>query len=43
LHRVHGAVGGRYLNWDDDEARTRILRREFPLDGMLVFDELHKF
>jgi hypothetical protein len=43
LHRVHGAVGGRYLNWDDDEARTRILRREFPRDGMLVFDELHKF
>jgi len=32
----------RYLNWDDDEARTRILRREFPRDGLVVLDELHK-
>lgn len=43
LRRAHGAAPERYLNWDDDEARTRILAREFPLDGMLVFDELHKF
>lgn len=33
----------RFLNWDDDEARTRILARAFPHAGMVVFDELHKF
>jgi predicted AAA+ superfamily ATPase len=33
----------RYLNWDDDAARTRILRREFPHTGMVVFDEVHKY
>lgn len=43
LQRMHGPAPERYLNWDDDEARTRILSREFPLTGMLVFDELHKF
>ena len=26
-HRVHAA---RYLDWDDDEARTRVLERAFP-------------
>lgn len=43
LRRAHGAAPERYLNWDDDEARTRILAREFPTTGLLVFDELHKF
>ncbi len=43
LSRRHRAFAGRYLNWDDDEARTRVLRREFPRDGLVVFDELHKF
>lgn len=43
LARRHRAHASRYLNWDDDEARTRILTREFPRDGLLVFDELHKF
>lgn len=43
LRRAHASVADRYLNWDDDESRTRILAREFPVDGMLVFDELHKF
>lgn len=42
LARRHAAAT-RYLNWDDDEARTRILRREFPLAGLIVFDELHKY
>ncbi len=42
LARRHAAAT-RYLNWDDDEARTRILRREFPLTGLVVFDELHKY
>ncbi|MCI0652639.1 MAG: ATP-binding protein [Planctomycetes bacterium] len=33
-----------YLNWDDDDHRTRILKREFPsAGGLIVFDELHKF
>jgi hypothetical protein len=43
LSRRHRAFAGRYLNWDDDEARTRVLKREFPHDGLVVFDELHKF
>ena len=43
LSRRHRALAGRYLNWDDDESRTRILRREFARQGMVVFDELHKF
>jgi predicted AAA+ superfamily ATPase len=33
----------RYLNWDDDEARSRILTGAFPRKGLLVFDELHKY
>ena len=43
LARAHRAGAARYLNWDDDEARTRILNREFPLRGLVVFDELHKY
>jgi len=43
LRRAHASPSSRYLNWDDDEARTRILAREFPVEGMLVLDELHKF
>jgi len=43
LRRRHRAFAGRYLNWDDDEARTRVLQREFPRDGLVVFDELHRF
>jgi predicted AAA+ superfamily ATPase len=39
-HRSHV---NRYLNWDDDEARTRVLSRAFPRDGLVVFDELHKY
>jgi predicted AAA+ superfamily ATPase len=34
----------RYLNWDIDEDRTRILKGEFPLaSGILVLDEIHKY
>ncbi len=33
----------RYLNWDDDESRARTLERDFPLRGLVVFDELHKY
>ena len=43
LARAHRANAARYLNWDDDEARTRILNREFPHRGLVVFDELHKY
>jgi hypothetical protein len=43
LTRAHRRTADRYLNWDDDEHRTRILQRAFPLDGLLVFDELHKY
>ena len=43
LRQQHRAHASRYLNWDDDEARTRVLRREFPHEGLVVFDELHKY
>ncbi len=43
LSRRHRSQAGRYLNWDDDESRTRILAREFVHDGLVVFDEIHKF
>lgn len=33
----------RYLNWDDDEARTRILQGAFPREGLVVLDEVHKY
>jgi predicted AAA+ superfamily ATPase len=32
-----------YLSWDDDAGRSRILGREFPHKGRIVFDELHKY
>ena len=41
-----GSKGGsksNYLNWDDDTGRSRILDKEFPSSGLVVFDELHKF
>ena len=35
---------GRYLNWDYDEDRQDILRKQWSADqDLLVFDELHKF
>jgi hypothetical protein len=43
LAQQHRALASRYLNWDDDEARTRVLNREFPHEGLVVFDELHKY
>ena len=35
LARTHRAHATRCLNWDADEARTRILNREFPHRGTL--------
>jgi len=32
-----------YLNWDVVEHREKILTRELPPVGLLVFDEIHKF
>lgn len=32
-----------YLNWDAPELRERILKREFPLTSLWVFDEIHKY
>jgi predicted AAA+ superfamily ATPase len=43
LARRHRATKDRYLNWDDDESRSRILMREFPDRGLVAFDELHKY
>ncbi len=34
----------RYLNWDDDADRGKILKKEFPeKSGILIFDEIHKY
>ena len=34
----------RYFNWDFDEDREKILKRDWPaLKGLIVFDELHKY
>ncbi len=43
LARASRAGAERYLNWDDDESRTRILSAAFPHRGLVVFDELHKY
>lgn len=32
-----------YLNWDDDEDRTRIIKNEYSKDNIIVFDEIHKY
>ena len=32
-----------YLNWDVPEHRERILRRELPPAGAVIFDEIHKY
>lgn len=32
-----------YLNWDDNEHRTRILARRFSKSKLWVFDEIHKY
>jgi predicted AAA+ superfamily ATPase len=38
------AQADRYLNWDIDDDRVRILKGEFPLEsGILVLDEIHKY
>lgn len=43
LNQRHRGATSRYLNWDDDDARTRVLNRAFPHTGLVVFDELHKY
>lgn len=37
-----GARNG-YMNWDVDEDRERILRRELPPADLWTFDEIHKY
>ncbi len=32
-----------YLNWDNDEDRSRILSKEFLHTELLIFDEIHKY
>ncbi|MFN7262239.1 MAG: ATP-binding protein [Pseudobdellovibrionaceae bacterium] len=32
-----------YLNWDIDEGRTRILKKEFEKSDLWIFDEVHKY
>ncbi|MGB0679015.1 MAG: ATP-binding protein [Polyangiales bacterium] len=40
--RVLGSAEG-YLNWDIAAHREAILRREFPVGKLWVFDEIHKY
>jgi predicted AAA+ superfamily ATPase len=41
---ILGNQPSRYLNWDDDEDRQKILKKTFPAEpGLLVLDEIHKF
>lgn len=43
LHLL-GKQKDRYFNWDNDEHRESILKRELPSSkGLIVFDEIHKF
>ena len=35
--------GSRYLNWDVDEDRQRIIHQEIPREKFLIYDEIHKF
>lgn len=32
-----------YLNWDSEDDRDQILRRQFPNSDLWVFDEIHKY
>lgn len=32
-----------YLNWDVPDHREKILRREWPAGGRIIFDEIHKY
>lgn len=32
-----------YLNWDEVSHRQAILKNEIPPDGLIIFDELHKY
>lgn len=32
-----------YLNWDIPEQREAILKRQYPVSDLLVFDEIHKY
>ncbi len=32
-----------YLNWDDEEDRERILKKNFPVTDLWIFDEIHKY
>jgi hypothetical protein len=42
LRMLPSAARG-YLSWDVPEDRERILRRQFPLARLWVFDEIHKY
>jgi uncharacterized protein len=38
-----GRGGGGYLNWDVPEHREMILKRQLPMAGLWIFDEVHKY
>lgn len=41
---ILGSNKNRYLNWDDPEAREKIIKGNFPAKkGLIVLDEIHKY
>ncbi len=43
LARMLAPKNSRYLNWDVEEDRQRIIHQEIPQESFLIFDEVHKF
>jgi uncharacterized protein len=41
--QILGANKKGYLNWDIAEHREKILKREWPMSPLWVFDEIHKY
>lgn len=40
---IENRKSGTYFNWDDDEDRSRLIEKDFNAEGLLVFDEVHKY
>ena len=43
LARMLAPTNSRYLNWDVETDRQRIIHQEVPQESFLIFDEVHKF
>lgn len=44
LRKNTGSDKSRYLNWDINDHREKIIREHFPVgSGLIVLDEIHKY